>query len=143
MKRWEKELRDLLLKLGVSYDEMITGPSKTATPINQAVSQRAPQPKSSKNSSKKSKGSERLDLAKREIEAALCLVAQLYREGYMDKNDREDIMRVLHALMRAFPLNNTDETEAEEWELESSAAILRFCRIVIRYGQALQNQMEL
>jgi hypothetical protein len=76
-----------------------------------------------------------------EVEAMVRQVVALVRSGSIDGSLREDVAFVLRALVRPDGVT-TDSGEAgraisgAEWNIESAAAVLRFCRIVLRLAQA-------
>lgn len=79
-----------------------------------------------------------------EIEATVAQVIALARAGRIDHDLRDDIVFVLQALTRPHPttpaylLNVERHDDArQEWQLASAAAVLRFCRIVLRLTHAL------
>jgi hypothetical protein len=76
-----------------------------------------------------------------EVEAMVRQVVALVRSGSIDSSLREDVAFVLRALVR--PDGATNDSGAAgraisgaEWSIESAAAVLRFCRIVLRLAQA-------
>lgn len=79
-----------------------------------------------------------------EIEATVAQVIALARAGRIDHDLRDDIVFVLQALTRPHPatpshlieLGKRDDAR-QEWQLASAAAVLRFCRIVLRLTHAL------
>ena len=79
-----------------------------------------------------------------EIEATVAQVIALARAGRIDHDLRDDIVFVLQALTRPHPttpsyvmdLERHDDAR-QEWQLASAAAVLRFCRIVLRLTHAL------
>jgi hypothetical protein len=76
-----------------------------------------------------------------EVEATVRQVVSLVRSGSIDSALREDVAFVLRALTRPdATTSNAGETISAssglEWNIESAAAVLRFCRIVLRLAQA-------
>ena len=79
---------------------------------------------------------------KSEIEATLEHVIQLARYGVVDTTFRDDVVFVLQALTRTYPVVQngtgagavTDDAK-HDWQLEGAAAALRFCRVVLRVIQ--------
>jgi len=87
---------------------------------------------------------------KSEIEATLEHVIQLSRCGVVDTTFRDDVVFVLQALTRAYPvdLNGVHNTSAtddarHDWQLEGAAAALRFCRVVLRMLQQSDPPAEM
>ncbi len=78
---------------------------------------------------------------KSEVEAMVRQVVNLVRTGSIDSSLREDVAYVLRALARPESANGVvsepgyPDTDTE-WDIESAAAVLRFCRIVLRLAQA-------
>lgn len=79
-----------------------------------------------------------------EIEATVAQVIALARAGRIDHDLRDDIVFVLQALTRPHPTTPSHSIDVErhddarqEWQLASAAAVLRFCRIVLRLTHAL------
>jgi hypothetical protein len=79
-----------------------------------------------------------------EIEATVAQVIALARAGRIDHDLRDDIVFVLQALTRPHPVVppqliglGTHDDARQEWQLASAAAVLRFCRIVLRLTHAL------
>jgi hypothetical protein len=76
-----------------------------------------------------------------EVEATVRQVVSLVRSGNIDSALREDVAFVLRALTRPdIAASNANEmgcaASGVEWNIESAAAVLRFCRIVLRLAQA-------
>jgi hypothetical protein len=76
-----------------------------------------------------------------EVEAMVRQVAGLVRSGSIDSALREDVAFVLRALARPDGVMRSERSERcvdadPEWDIDSAAAILRFCRIVLRLTQA-------
>lgn len=84
-----------------------------------------------------------------EIEATVAQVIALARAGRIDHDLRDDIVFVLQALTRPHPstpphlvaLEMRDDAR-QEWQLASAAAVLRFCRIVLRLTHALASDTD-
>jgi hypothetical protein len=80
-----------------------------------------------------------------EIEATVAQVVALVRAGRMDPALRDDVIFVLDALTRPRPGGRSrrpsrprgPDDSVSEWNLASAAAILRFCRIVLRLTNAI------
>ena len=82
-----------------------------------------------------------------ELEATIHRIARMTRTGSIDISLRDDIAFVLQALMRVYPqpVANTDivatsaVTNAQEWQLTTAAAILRFCRIILMLADVIDT----
>jgi hypothetical protein len=86
---------------------------------------------------------EEVSAVRSEIEATLGRVLALARAGRMDGDMRDDVIYVLQALTRphpgtTVPMSGEDAAATrDEWQLASAAAVLRFCRMVMRLTNAL------
>jgi hypothetical protein len=86
---------------------------------------------------------EEVSAVRREIEATVGEVVALVRAGRMDRALRDDVIYVLDALTRPRPGDSGRHRQggpsdsSQEWNLASAAAVLRFCRIVLRLTNAL------
>jgi len=90
---------------------------------------------------------------RREIEATVGQVVALVRAGRMEHALRDDVIFVLDALTRPRPGDKSrprrpsqargPDDSASEWNLASAAAILRFCRIVLRLTNSIAREDEL
>lgn len=92
---------------------------------------------------------EEVSAVRDEIAATVRQVVHLARTGRMEGALRDDVAFVLQALTRPRPVvstrraNRARETEAQqEWQLATAAAILRFCRLVLRLTNALSSEAE-
>jgi hypothetical protein len=79
-----------------------------------------------------------------EIEATVRRVIELTQAGKLEPSLRDDVVFVLQALTRprprgvqSRPRRRTAEDSSSEWQLASAAAVLHFCRIVLRLAQAV------
>jgi hypothetical protein len=81
-----------------------------------------------------------------EIEATLRRVVALTQDGKLDPHVRDDVIFVLRALTRPQPRGSRPRTgpgdSSSEWQLASAAAVLHFCRIVLRLTQAVAAEPE-
>jgi hypothetical protein len=66
-----------------------------------------------------------------EIEATLARVIYLTNMGKLDRAIRDDVVFVLQALTRPRPGLSRGRAR-NEWQLASAAAVLHFCRVVMR-----------
>ncbi|HLJ81278.1 MAG TPA: hypothetical protein VKT52_07330 [Ktedonobacterales bacterium] len=79
----------------------------------------------------------------REMEATVRRVIAMARAGQMESALRDDVVFVLQALTRPNPYEKSGrrrgkaDESGQEWQLASAAAVLRFCRIVLRLTDAL------
>ena len=79
-----------------------------------------------------------------EIEATVQRVIAMTQAGQLEPSLRDDVVFVLQALTRPQPNGAVPQSEVspseespQEWQLASAAAVLHFCRIVLRLAQAL------
>ena len=132
MPHWEDELKSLLDTLGVSLES-----AAAAEPDCEGAGATM-QPAHQQHLTASEAEAMQRDLVKREMQATIHEVTRLTRAGYIDSTLHDDIMRVLQALMRPAPLT-PNLPAREEWQLTSSAAILRFCRVVLRLTRPLSS----
>lgn len=72
-----------------------------------------------------------LGVVRREMEATVARVVHLERIGELDRSLRDDVVYVLQALTRPQP-GPLASSDRHEWHLETAAAVLHFCRVVLR-----------
>ena len=84
-----------------------------------------------------------------EIEATVRRVIEMARTGQLDGALRDDVVFVLQALTRPHPLDRQPRSRlgrqdgaSQDWQLASAAAVLRFCRIVLRLTDAIARDSE-
>lgn len=77
-----------------------------------------------------------------EIEATLARVMHMTRAGQLEPALRDDVVFVLKALTRPRPAALRPR-ERHEWQLDSAAAVLHFCRMVLRLTRALAPETPL
>jgi hypothetical protein len=159
MPDWQRELESLLATLNVSLE----GASDGKTPREAAeAAGREPGCVADRVNSHASdemlhdvvpmEGDE-VSAVRSEIEATVGQVVALVRAGRMDRALRDDVIFVLDALTRPRPGGKSlprrpsqargPDDSASEWNLASAAAILRFCRIVLRLTNAIAREDEL
>lgn len=156
MPNWEAELTELLRELGVllvDEDPTVALTTLDLTPAaarDPALSPGAAQggpfeediapPLNLPEDQLPADGDE-VSAVRREIEATLARVVGLTRAGLLEPALRDDVVFVLQALTRPRPttLRARDRTE---WQLASAAAVLHFCRVVLRLTHALAPEVE-
>jgi hypothetical protein len=126
MPHWEDELRSLLKSLGVVLDDSTMPLTRNAGAVAHAG---GALPLESDDAD-----DEHFAIIQREMEATVREVARLARTGKMEAVLRDDVIYVLRALTRPAPANATD---FDEWRYASAAAVLHFCRLVLRLAQSL------
>jgi hypothetical protein len=134
MASWQDELESLLASFGVSLETpaldqprgddsldryLLAQPEQSEPPVEHGVE---------------------IIAVQSEVEATVRQVMSLVRSGSIDSALREDVACVLRALTRPSSASAASEagraTSGVEWNIESAAAVLRFCRIVLRLAQA-------
>ena len=153
MPHWQEELDTLLANLRVSLDDPLAT-NGGASSFAPASSPGADAAEIARDLALPVEGDEPLgeneevSAIRSEIEATLGRVLALARAGRMDGDMRDDVIFVLQALTRPHPgatvaASGADTAEArDEWQLGSAAAVLRFCRMVVRLTNALAADAE-
>lgn len=137
MPYWEDELRSLLASLGVTLENDTAQPPRFLR-SDHAPSDSAVREIESHQDDWVSDGDDdEFSIVNREMEATVREVARLVRTGHIEPALRDDIVHVLRALTRPAPLEVADRGE---WQLTSAAAVLHFCRVVLRLANALTHQ---
>jgi hypothetical protein len=77
-----------------------------------------------------------LSVMRREVDSIVSQVIRLMQGGDLDASLKEDVMVVLRALRRRSMVTQQAATSDEAY-LESAAAMLHFCRIVLRLSEPL------
>jgi hypothetical protein len=76
----------------------------------------------------------------REIDSIVHQVIHLMQHGDLDSSLKEDVMVVLRALRRRSAVTQQAATGDEAY-LESAAAMLHFCRLVLRLSETAIDDM--
>lgn len=155
MPQWQTELEALLSQLHVSLDG---GPAPTST---SADSRDLTLERMQKDGSDPSipwelgvlaaeeppPDDDEVTAVQSEIEATVRRVIEMARTGRLDGALRDDVVFVLQALTRPHPLDRQSrprrgrqDAARQEWQLASAAAVLRFCRIVLRLTDAIARE---
>ena len=145
MSNWEHELETLLNRLGVRWESSpahepaaedgeadATEPDELAALMNDDM----------EDEDWEHLAEEELDqlgVVRREMQATVGRVARMVRAGRLDSVIRDDVIFVLRELCRVQPPGVNGESNEEE-QLATAAAILHFCRIVLRLTHALAQQ---
>lgn len=160
MPGWQSELEALLSQLHVSLDQG-RSPSQSARPSAPlGAKPEADNPGDSMDTSipwelgaltaeEAPADGDEVHAVRSEIEATVRRVVTMARMGQMESALRDDVIFVLQALTRPHPnekptkrrRGKSDEA-SQEWQLASAAAVLRFCRIVLRLTDALAREVE-
>ena len=142
MAGWQDELAELLRELGVTQEEPKTHPRSTSRPMRSDVKRRphsgdAPTDAFMADDGEGDNGDTWMtDLSsmRREVESIVRQVIQLMQRGDLDKSLKEDVMVVLRALRRRSMVTQ-QAAASDEAYLESAAAMLHFCRLVLRLSE--------
>lgn len=145
MSNWEHELETLLNRLGVHWES-----SPAHDLPSEAEDADAPEPDELaammdddlEDEDWEHLAEEELDqlgVVRREMQATVGRVARMVRAGRLDSVIRDDMIFVLRELCRVQPSGVNGESNEEE-QLATAAAILHFCRIVLRLTHALAQQ---
>ena len=76
-----------------------------------------------------------LSMMRREVDSIVSQVIRLMQRGDLDKSSKEDVMVVLRALRRQATASQLAASSDEAY-LESAAAMLHFCRLVLRLSES-------
>jgi hypothetical protein len=157
MAEWQAELETLLSHLHVSLEhETVTGRNDSAAARHHAedgaVSDVGVIPLHEDEvaaSDVISVDGDEVTAVRSEIEATLRRVVALTQDGKLDPHVRDDVIFVLQALTRPQPRGSRSRPRprgpgdsSSEWQLASAAAVLHFCRIVLRMTQAVAAEPE-
>ena len=134
MPHWEDELRTLLLTLGVSLEDATRADAPADAddlPTDSMVREWEAQ------GGDDDAEEDQFSVIRREMEATLQEVGRLAQSGRMEPALRDDVVHVLRALTGPPPQS---AAEVEEWRYTSAAAVLHFCRLILRLAHALAAQ---
>jgi hypothetical protein len=141
MAGWEQELAGLLRELGVTQEEPKTLPQFSRKLMRSDVTRRVQDNNAIFLSEMNEIEAEDEDLwmadlaaMRREIDSIVRQVIQLMQRGDLDSSLKEDVMVVLRALRRRSAVTQQAATGDEAY-LESAAAMLHFCRLVLRLSE--------
>ena len=147
MAGWEQELAGMLRELGVTQEEPKTPPRYSKKPMRSEVKRRdrnadaffIDEMKESESEDEEVWTSD-LALMRREIDSIVRQVIHLMQRGDLDSSLKEDVMVVLRALNRRSAVTQQAATGDEAY-LESAAAMLHFCRLVLRLSETAIEDM--
>jgi hypothetical protein len=141
MPDWESELSELLGALDVLpeqaplLDEQVSvdqiRPTGRGSAPRPDIDERELPPLSGQSGDSLPFDGDEVSAVRREMEATLARVAYLARIGRLDRSLRDDVVFVLQALTRPHP-TALAASERQEWHLGNAAAVLHFCRVVMR-----------
>lgn len=147
MPDWEAELAALLNALDVSFERDSTyegdaaDPSRTELDDDTGADLDIDTPNGTSvpgdvSIEQLSRDDDEVSAVRNEIEATLARVIRLTRTGQLDRALRDDVVFVLQALTRPCP-TPARAGDQDEWQLASAAAVLHFCRVVMRLTHTL------
>ncbi len=140
MAGWEQELAELLRELGVTQEEPKTHLRSTGK-LRRSDARHREQAADAiilgdigGSEADEEIWESDLSLMRREIDSIVLQVIHLMQRGDLDKSLKEDVMVVLRALRRRAAVTQQAATGDEAY-LESAAAMLHFCRLVLRLSE--------
>jgi hypothetical protein len=141
MAGWEHELAELLRELGVTQEEHKTHSRLPNKLIRSDVKRRERTAdaiflgdiRESESEDEEFWVSD-LTLMRREIDSIVRQVIHLMQRGDLDTSLKEDVMVVLRALRRRSAVTQ-QAAAGDEAYLESAAAMLHFCRLVLQLSE--------
>ncbi len=159
MPDWQGELESLLATLNVSLEVSLEGAPEGMTPEDAHAARCEPDTVTGAVGDGAADDAPLLEVipldgdevsaVRSEIEATVGQVVALVRAGRMAPALRDDVIFVLDALTRPRPGGRrrpqppaSPDDSTAEWNLASAAAILRFCRIVLRLTNAIARDEE-
>ncbi|HLG66003.1 MAG TPA: hypothetical protein VKY19_29065 [Ktedonosporobacter sp.] len=139
MAGWEEELAALLHELGVKPEEPKAPLQQRRRPIRSDVRRQEQSADAlywDENTIPEDDDTwmNDLTLMRREVDSIVSQVILLMQRGDLDTSLKEDIMVVLRALQRRAPVKYRTATSDEAY-LESAAAMLHFCRLVLQLSE--------
>ena len=141
MAGWEQELAGLLRELGVTQEEPKTHSPYSNKLMRSDVKRQSQDTDAFFLSDMKEIETEDeevwitdLAMMRREIDSIVRQVIHLMQRGDLDSSLKEDVMVVLRALRRRSAVTQQAATGDEAY-LESAAAMLHFCRLVLRLSE--------
>jgi hypothetical protein len=140
MASWQDELAELLHELGVTPEEPETRPRSprynqfALTPDLESVILEHIVEAAEEDKDEEEDWLEDLDTMRREVDSIVRQVIQLIKRGGLEPSLKEDVMIVLRALRTR--ATATQQASANEIaSIESNAAMLHFCRIILRLSE--------
>ena len=141
MTGWEQELAGLLRELGVTQEEPKTHSQFSDKLIRSDVKRRVQNTDAFFLGDTQEIEAEDdevwmsdLSMMRREIDSIVRQVIHLMQRGDLDSSLKEDVMVVLRALRRRSAVTQQAATGDEAY-LEAAAAMLHFCRLVLRLSE--------
>ena len=141
MAGWEQELAELLRELGVTQEEPKTHLRPSKKLMRSDFKRREQAADATLLGDVRDSEAEDeevwmtdLSMMRREIDSIVRQVIHLMQRGDLDKSLKEDVMVVLRALRRRAAVTQ-QAASGDEAYLESAAAMLHFCRLVLRLSE--------
>ena len=141
MAGWEEELAELLRELGVTQEEPKTHLPPASRFMHSDVKRREPDADAiilgdigGGQAYDDDAWLSDLSSMRREIDSIVRQVINLMQRGDLDKSLKEDVLVVLRALRRRAAVTQ-QAAASDEAYLESAAAMLHFCRLVLRLSE--------
>jgi hypothetical protein len=137
MASWQDELAELLHELGVSSEESETRLRPTRhnqfalSPFTERIILEHIAEAATEDAEA---WLEDLDIMRREVDSIVRQVIQLIKRGGLEPSLKEDVMVVLRAL-RSRANATRPAIDGEIASIESNAAMLHFCRIILRLSE--------
>ncbi len=151
MAGWEEELAVLLHNLGVTQEGPKTHLRRTQN--GEAKLHKADVKRCSQAAGEQSADALFLDevadddawltdlsVMRREVDSIVNQVIYLMKRGRLDKSLKEDVLVVLHALRRRAAVTQ-QAAASDEAYLESAAAMLHFCRLVLQLSEVATEEL--
>lgn len=156
MPQWQTELEALLAELHVSLDGDAAAEGPDSSGIRELTRERIQKDGSDPSipwelgvlaAEEPPTDDDEVGAVRSEIEATVRRVIEMARTGRLEGALRDDVVFVLQALTRPHPLDKQSsarrghqDVARQEWQLASAAAVLRFCRIVLRLTDAIARE---
>lgn len=160
MPSWQSELEALLAQFHVSLDtgHASTQPARSssapdgplgANDVDDTMDASIPWELGALTAEETPADGDEVYAVRSEIEATVRRVIDMARAGHMESALRDDVVFVLQALTRPNPGDTTGkrrqsrlDESTQDWQLTSAAAVLRFCRVVLRLTDELSREAE-
>ena|SRR5437660_28127 len=145
MAAWEDELAVLLRNLGVTQEESKSHPQPirhSEASLHKADGKRREQSADAlfwNDTIDNDAWLTDLSAMRREVDSIVDQVIRLMQQGELEKSLKEDVMVVVRALRRRATVTQ-QAAASDEAYLESVAAMLHFCRLVLRLSESASEE---
>lgn len=139
MPDWQTELAALLKNLDVDAELPVPAPAPNGAGLERTLEGVADPAASDLILDSGPLDGDEVAAVRGEIEATLARVIHLTNIGKLDRAVRDDVVFVLQALTRPRPGSLRGKAK-HEWQLASAAAVLHFCRVVMRLTRSLSPE---